>query len=187
MTTMRNVGFLVLAGIAFMGCGGDDNGGVGKGAGGGAGSISPSKVDPTGGTAGTDGEDADLERFIGTWKYTSGTATRICAGQADTFPLAGNDDEFAHAVDGGLTLKGTCAAKLTVTGDTASLAPSATTCTQVNDDGSSVTMMYSSLSYTTSDGRNMTISASGTQTFLTDGQSVACSFSVTGALAKYAD
>jgi hypothetical protein len=100
--------------------------------------------------------------------------------------LTGLDVEFAHSIDGGLTLKGDCAPKLSVSGDTASAADGVT-CTSVNNDGSSSTIMYSSLDFTTVDGRIMTVSASGTQTFLDSGASIACTFSTTGNLMKYAD
>lgn len=133
-----------------------------------------------GGAAGT----AALDRFVGTWKYTSGTITRLCAGVADTFQLTG-DSEFARSIDGGLTLKGDCAAKLMVSGTTAT-GTSGFSCNQVNDDGTSSTLTYSSLVYSTLDGVNMTFSAAGSVTYLTGTNSVACTFSAMGALMKYA-
>jgi hypothetical protein len=214
MTTQRAM-TLVLFGLMMAGCdeeqimgGGGGNAGSGTGAAGAAGA--PASTPAAAGTGGTgsatsaaaetgaattpatpsDGNGASttksIDRFIGTWKYTSGSVTRICAGVTETFQLTGSDEEFAHSVDGGLTLKGDCATRLTIAGDTASAAPGAT-CTQVKEDGSSSTLMYSSLAYSTTDGRNMTVASSGIITFLDYGASLACTFSITGNLVKYAD
>jgi pilus assembly protein FimV len=143
----------------------------------------------TSGAAGATGEGGaagapTLDRFVGTWKYTSGTITRLCAGAADTIQLTG-DNEFARSIDGGLTLKGDCAAKLMISGTTATGAPGFS-CNQVNDDGTSSTLTYSSLVYSTLDGVNMTVSAAGSVTYLTGTNAVACTFSAMGSLMKYA-
>lgn len=133
---------------------------------------------------GADG--GDISRFVGTWKYSSGMFTRICAGQAQTIAIAGGDEEFAKAVGGGLTLKGTCATKLSVVGNSASASEGAS-CTEVGNDGSASTYMYSTLTYTTANGRSMTLDASGTVTYVGDGQSIACTFSASASLTKYAE
>lgn len=145
----------------------------------------------TSGTAGTTGEGgaagtSAVDRFVGSWRYTSGTITRICAGATETFTLAGDEDELARSIDGGLTQKGgSCAAKLMVSGTTATAAPSFS-CTQVDAAGGSTTVVYSSLVYSTLDGVNMSLSSSGTVTFLSGGSSTVCTFSATGTAMKYA-
>jgi hypothetical protein len=178
---IHHVGALLFVGMTLWGCGGDDP--VNDGKGGAAGSMS---VPPpsTGGTAGSS-PTSSLDQFVGTWKYTSGTITAICAGETTTTQLAGQDEEFAHSVDGGLTLKGNCAIKLGVSGTSASATNAS--CTGVGNDGSSETMTYTSLVFSTLDGLNMNVSGSGTFSLLSNGQSLACTFSVTGGLMKYAD
>jgi hypothetical protein len=169
-----------LLGLTLVGCGPEEAGsGSSPGAGGahmdvdaGAGSDASSTV-------------STVDKFVGTWKYGSGAMIMICAGESWTFSLAGEDEEFAHAVGGGLTLKGVCALKLGVAGDTAT--GTGATCTQVNNDGSSTSMTFTGLTYTTTDGLNMTIAASGNLAEVVEGQSLACTFSISGTLTKYAN
>jgi hypothetical protein len=184
---IHHVGALFVVAVSLWGCGGDDPGSDGTGGAAGSMSVSPPPSNGGAGTSGAGGTapTSTLEQFIGTWKYTSGTLTTICAGQTTTTQLSGQDEEFAHAVDGGLTLKGTCAVKLSVAGTSATATNAS--CTSVGNDGSSETDTYSSLVFSTLDGLNMTISASGTIGLLSNGESLSCTFSVTGGLMKYAN
>jgi hypothetical protein len=178
-------------GLVLVGCGAaemDMPAGTGGQGGGGTGGIGPTpQVEVDAGASPDSAPRTNVDRFVGIWKYASGAVTRICAGQTETFSVAGHDEQLARGVDGeGLVLIGGCAIKLTVVADTA-IAPAGSTCTEVGNDGSSTTLNYTSLALTTTDGRNMTVAGAGNLTFLGSGQSIACTFSIAGSLMKYAN
>ncbi|HEY0714898.1 MAG TPA: hypothetical protein VGF45_19615 [Polyangia bacterium] len=131
---------------------------------------------------GDDGDGgADLAKFVGTWKYTSGTGTTNCGGMSETDQLQ-DTVTINRGIDSPLVqVSGTCTLKMDVTGMTAS-ARSGQECS-VTENGVNVTIKTTAYTFTVN---GIVASTSGSATVQASGPGgvANCTYTETGAMMK---
>jgi len=125
-----------------------------------------------------DDKSSAVDKFTGTWKYTSGTTTTSCGGDSQTDTLTGNETVTRGSTSDLLVSDSDCAFKFNVSGNTAT-ALDAQTCT-INVGGSNATETVTSLVFSSPDGS--TAHVSGTFSVMVAG--LTCTISLTGDLQK---
>ena len=136
---------------------------------------------------GSNSGGADLKKFVGTWRATSGTTTTACPGYAaSTDPVTTNavwslgvSSDLVQADSGG-----TCPLMADVTGSTASGIPGQA-CTGFDSAGDALTQTFSGYTFVISpDGHTATENASGNITVVGSGATVVCTFNETASYEK---
>lgn len=128
-----------------------------------------------------------MQRFVGTWSFTSGTDDVSCPNGNSSEKLAGSITVDAQA-DGGLVVHDAagCDFAYTVAGDTATVADRRSCSFPVPELGQGVTAAvdYDSLTLATSDGKTMTDSFAGKVTYTSSAGTLYCVFSGRATLDK---
>jgi hypothetical protein len=117
---------------------------------------------------------AGVDKFVGTWKFTSGTITVTCPEPIGTLTVAesGNLAITKGATSDLIVTNEQCSLKFSVSAATAS-ALAGQSCTMVGADGTEVDT-YNTAVLTTSDGVTAHLSATLTAAISSGGQSVTC-------------
>lgn len=134
------------------------------------------------------GSGADpMQRFVGTWAFTSGTDDVSCPNGNSSEKLAGSITVDAQA-DGDLVVHDAagCNFAYTVAGDTATVADRRSCSFPVPELGQGVTAAvdYDSLTLATSDGKTMTDSFAGKVAYTSSAGTLYCVFSGRATLDK---
>lgn len=126
----------------------------------------------------------DTSKFIGTWKYTSGTMTVTCPGQAaTTVTMSGNITVSKGATSDLVVVDGDCSLKFDVNNSTTADAQPSQTCTTVDSTGTEVDT-YTSVVLSTSDGATAHVSLTLNAALSSGGQSMTCTATETADLQK---
>jgi hypothetical protein len=135
------------------------------------------------------GEAKQHDRFIGTWRSTSGTTTTACNGYTSTESFA-TTMTWSAGVSSDLVIStpgSSCVVMADVGGSTAT-GLAGQTCTGSDGAGGVVTVSLTSYTFVISpDGRTATENESGTFAFIDQGATVVCSFNSTGSYQKISD
>jgi hypothetical protein len=135
---------------------------------------------------GGEGRD-NLGRFVGTWRPTSGTTTRICPGYQPFTDPVGANLVWSSGVSSDLISTdptSACAIMADVNGATASAAPGQA-CTAPDGQGSFTTLTFDGYTFVISaDGRTATENMSGHVTYVIEGASLVCSFNQSASYQK---
>jgi hypothetical protein len=136
------------------------------------------------GSSSSDGSSAGVDKFVGTWKYTSGTITVNCPSPIGTLTASqeGNVIVSKGATSDLVVVNETCSLKFEVTGSTATALPGQS-CTYVDADGTEVDTFNSAV-VTTPDGVTAHYSATMTAAITADGFAVTCTGSESSDLIK---
>jgi hypothetical protein len=126
------------------------------------------------GSSSSDGSSASVDKFVGQWKFTSGTITVTCPDPIGVLTVAesGNVTVSKGATSDLVVTTDQCSLKFDVTASTAS-ALSGQSCTTVDADGTEVDS-YNNAVITTSDGVTAHFSANITAAITAGGLSVTC-------------
>jgi hypothetical protein len=117
---------------------------------------------------------AVLDKFVGTWKFTSGTVTVTCPSPIGVFTVAesGNLSITKGATSDLIVTNEACSLKFDVASTTAS-ALAGQSCTMVDTDGTEVDT-YNTAVITSPDGVTAHLSATLTAAITSGGASVTC-------------
>jgi hypothetical protein len=130
----------------------------------------------------SDGKDTD--KFVGTWKFTSGTSTVNCPGlAADTQPVTGNITVSKGATSDLVVVKDDCSLKLSLAAATTADALPSQSCTTVDATGTEVDT-FSSVVFSTSDGATAHLSMTLTAALTGGGSSLTCTVTQSADLQK---
>ena len=123
-----------------------------------------------------------VERFVGTWKSTSGSGTTVCPGYAPFTTAASGTAVWSAGISSDLVMTNPgdgCVTLADVSGSTAIGLPGQT-CTAPDGAGGVSTVALTGYTFSISpDGHTATENASGTVTFVSEGITVVCSASGT--------
>ncbi len=134
------------------------------------------------------GEEGDnLGRFVGTWRVTAATVTRVCPGYGTLTDAISGNTTWSTGVSSDLVSLAaltTCPLMADVTNATASAIPGQS-CTESDGAGGTFTVTLTGYTFVLSpDGHTATENASGQMTFIVEGASVICSFTESGSYQK---
>jgi len=124
---------------------------------------------------------APTDKFVGVWKYTSGTMTYNCDGDTTTENVSGNETVSKGSTSDLIITDEDCAYKFDVSGSVASAA-AGQNCTVTGTI--TVVSTVSSLVFTTSDGALAHVSGTFNVVLSSGGDSQTCTATLTGDLQK---
>jgi hypothetical protein len=152
MQFVMRAGSAMLIGLMMAGCGGDDK-----------------KVD-------------EVEKFIGTWKYTSGTIVTNCDGDSTTENASGNEVITRGSNSDLVVSDSDCSNALDVSGTSAN-GDSGESCT-TSGDGLTFVQTVESLVFSTDDGKLGHVSGTFNLVVSGGGATQTCTVTLTGDLKK---
>jgi hypothetical protein len=128
------------------------------------------------------GDDGNVDQFVGTWMYSSGTSTITCQGlQPSTSQLMGTFT-IAKGIDSPLVITGSCTVKMDPKGNTATVR-SGQACPPSSSQGITETDTIQSGSMVVN-GLTGTLAVSGSALLVGNGQSLTCTFTDNGTANK---
>jgi hypothetical protein len=129
----------------------------------------------------------DFGRFVGTWRATAATVTRVCPGYGTLTDAITGNATWSTGVNSDLvsiTALTACPLMADVTRATASGVPGQS-CTESDGAGGAVTVTFTGYTFVLSpDGHTATENSSGQITAIAQGASVICSFNESGSYQK---
>ncbi len=125
------------------------------------------------------GEGGEFDQFVGTWRATSGSVTRVCPGGSPSTEAVTGNVIWINGVTSDLVATSVltpCRLQANVIDATASGVPGPG-CTQSEGVDGRVTVTFASYAFVvSSDGRTAAEVASGQVTHIAQGSAISCSF-----------
>lgn len=124
------------------------------------------------------------DRFVGTWKFTSGTLTVNCPGMAvETVPVTGNLVVNEGSTSDLVVVDDQCSLKFDIKGSTTASAIPAQSCTTTGTNGTEVDT-FNEVVMSSQDGATAHVSATFTAAITSGGQSITCQATQSADLVK---
>jgi hypothetical protein len=128
------------------------------------------------------GDDENLDQFVGSWMYASGTSTVTCVGAAPQTSQLSGTFTISRGIDSPLAIVGSCTLKMDPKGNTATVRSGQACPPSVNGQVTETDTIQSG-SFTVN-GLTGTIAVSGSALLVGGGQSLTCTFTDNGTANK---